>query len=74
MKQKEFIKGIKSKNKASSFYMVVNVIAGLVTVLLAVWMVSMFRQGEATKERLIGICAAICFCQILKAVFYAMGI
>lgn len=74
MKHKEFIKEIKSKNKASSVYMVVNVIAGLVTVLLAVWMVSLFRQGEAAKERLISICAAICLCQIVKAVFYAMGI
>ncbi len=74
MKYKDFIKEIKSKNKASSFYMVVNVTAGLVTVLLAVWMISLFRQGEAAKEHLIGICAAICICQILKAVFYAMGI
>jgi ATP-binding cassette subfamily B protein IrtA len=74
LKHKEFIKGIKSKNKASSVYMVVNVIAGLVTVLLAVWMVSLFRQGEASQERLIGICAAICLFQIVKAVFYATGI
>ena len=74
MEYKEFIKEIKSKNKASSIYMVINVAAGVCTILLVVWMLNLFSKGEATKERLIGICVAICIFQSLKAVFYAMGI
>ena len=74
MDKRRFIRRIKKSNKVSSIYMIVSVGAGLITTFLVVWMLSLFQQGKMTLNILIGVSIGICASQILKAIFYALGI
>lgn len=74
MDKRRFIRRIKKSNKVSSIHMIVSVGAGLITTFLVVWMLSLFQQGKMTLNILIGVSIGICASQILKAIFYALGI
>jgi ATP-binding cassette subfamily B protein len=74
MTKQELVKQIKAGNRSSSGYMSVNAITGIVTTVSAVWLMSMFHDGIPSAQNVVLLCAGIVVCQILKGVFYGLGI
>ncbi|MTI55900.1 ABC transporter ATP-binding protein [Geosporobacter ferrireducens] len=74
MNTKTFTKQIKAKNKASDLYMFVSVLSGIATTFSVIWLVNQFVTGEVTLQKITLAGAGVCLLQLMKAVFYAVGI
>jgi ATP-binding cassette subfamily B protein len=74
MTAKQLTKQIKAKNRASNVNMFISVASGLGTTLLTVLLLHLYREGSLTMGRIWQIGAGIAALQILKAVFYAIGL
>lgn len=61
------------KGKCSAFFTAVSVIAGILSIFIVVSMISLLWSGTSRKN-IILLGAAVCFCQIVKAVFYALAL
>jgi ATP-binding cassette subfamily B protein len=68
------VKQIKAKNHASNFYMFASVLSGIGTTLLTVLLLSLSFRGGIGPWQIFQIGAGIAVLQILKAVFYAVGL
>ncbi len=73
MDSKTLTREIKKRNKASDLYMFINVLAGIATTFLVVWLVNLFITAQASPGKIMLAGAGICFLQAVKAVFYAIG-
>jgi ATP-binding cassette subfamily B protein len=79
MDTKTLISQIKAKNRAYNVNMFISVASGLGTTLLTVLLLHLYREGVLTTGRLLSpriwqIGAGIAVLQIMKAVFYAVGL
>jgi ATP-binding cassette subfamily B protein len=74
METKLLVKQIKAKNRVSNMYVFVSVLSGIGTTLLTVMLLHLLFAGTITQEGIWQIGAAIAVLQIIKAVFYALGI
>jgi ATP-binding cassette subfamily B protein len=74
LETKTLVKEIKAKNRASNVYVFVSVLSGIGTTLLTVLLVHLLLAGEITRQRIGHIGAGIVILQIIKAVFYAIGL
>lgn len=74
LKTQALAKKIKKMNKVSNNYMLISVLSGIATTFLSVWLLNLFIRDIATKQNIALIVFGICLMQLIKALFYAMGI
>jgi ATP-binding cassette subfamily B protein len=74
MTTEKLIKQIKEKNRASNLNMFISVASGLGTTLLIVLLLHLYGEGGLTTERILQIGGGIVALQIVKAIFYAVGL
>ena len=70
---KAFAKKIKEKNKASNIYMFVSVLSGIGTTFLSIGLMNLFIRDVATPQNIVLIISGICSMQLIKALFYSIG-
>ena len=63
----------KKKGRLAAFFTAVSVIAGILAIFLVIFMVSLSWDGTSLQT-LILLGTAVCLCQIVKAVFYALAL
>lgn len=74
MKDKSLAQEIKKKNKFSGNYIIISVIISIISSLLVIFLLQKYSQENTTTNYIVSIAAAIIIAQILKAIFYAIGI
>lgn len=74
MDVKQLMKEIKSRNKVSNAYMLISVLSGIATTFIVVWMVNQLSLKSLTINEIFLYGGIVAVLQILKAVFYAVGI
>ncbi len=74
MDSKELTKQIKAQNNSSNVYMFISVLAGVAATFLVVWLVHLLMTGQAAWENVALAGAGVCLLQLLKAIFYAVGV
>jgi ATP-binding cassette subfamily B protein len=73
MEKTNQINAYKKRGRLSAFFTAVSVVTGILSIFIVVYMISLLWNGTPLKNLIIfGI--AVCFCQIVKAVFYALAL
>lgn len=74
MDTKSWIKNVKKRNNASNSYMFISVSAGIATSLVVVWLLGKLLTGGADKSTVLTAGLILVITQIVKAIFYSVGI
>lgn len=63
----------KKRGKLSAFFTAVSVVTGILSIFLVVYLISLLWDGTSLKKVIL-LGTAVCLCQIIKAVFYALAL
>ncbi|EMS72756.1 ABC transporter ATP-binding protein [Ruminiclostridium cellobioparum] len=63
----------KKRGGLSAFFTAISVVTGILSILIVVYMISLLWDGTSLG-RVILLGTAVCLCQIIKAVFYALAL
>ncbi len=67
------INAYKKRGRLSAFFTAVSIITGILSIFIIVYMISLLWDGTSL-ENLFLLGTAVCLCQIIKAVFYALAL
>lgn len=73
MKEATQVNTYKKRGKLSAFFTAISVITGILSIFVVVYMISLLWDGTSLKNVIL-LGAAVCLCQIIKAVFYALAL
>lgn len=73
MEEANQINAYKKRGRLSAFYTAVSVITGILSIFIVVYMISLLWDGTSLKNLFL-LGTAVCLCQIVKAVFYALAL
>lgn len=73
MEETNQVNAYKKEGKLSSFFTAVSVAAGILSIFLVVYLISLFWDGTSLKK-VVFLGTAVCLCQVVKAVFYALAL
>lgn len=73
MGEKKQINAYKKRGRLSAFFTAVSVVTGILSIFIVVYMISLLWDGTSLKN-LILLGTAVCLCQVVKAVFYALAL
>lgn len=74
MEETNQVNAYKKRGRISAFFTAVSVVFGILSIFLVVYMVSLLWNEKSPLKQLILLGTAICICQIVKAVFYALAL
>ncbi len=73
MKEATQVNTYKKRGKLSAFFTAISVITGILSIFAVVYMISLLWDGTSLKNVIL-LGTAVCLCQIIKAVFYALAL
>lgn len=73
MKEATQVNTYKKRGKLSAFFTAISVITGILSIFVVVYMISLLWDGTSLKNVIL-LGTAVCLCQIIKAVFYALAL
>jgi ABC-type multidrug transport system, ATPase and permease components len=73
MKKTNQVNAYKKRGRLSSFYTAISAVTGILSIFVVVYMISLLWYGT-TLKKLILLGTAVCLCQIIKAIFYALAL
>lgn len=73
MEETNQVNAYKKRGKLSAFFTAISVITGILSIFIVVYMISLLWDGTSLKNVIL-LGTAVCLCQIIKAVFYALAL
>lgn len=73
MEETNQVNAYKKEGKLSSFFTAVSVAAGILSIFLVVYLISLLWDGTSLKK-VVFLGTAVCLCQVVKAAFYALAL
>lgn len=73
MEKTNQVNAYKKRGRLSAFFTAVSVVTGILSTIIVVYMISLLWDGTSLKNVIL-LGTAVCLCQIIKAVFYALAL